>query len=178
GEEGGAQLALREMAALGVRWPVLGGDALTGIEADGELAEGMRISSAYLPDRRDERNAAFVADYARAYPGLRPDHRGAGAYDAMLLLAHAVDRARGDRRGGDAPPHALRRGGRAGRAPVVHGRGKRPRHERARGDPRGRAIPRVSGCRCATVVSDDRRRRLPVRAAAGRLDRPHRRRPP
>src|SRR6184192_3921775 len=80
GERPGAELALREMASLGVRWPVLGGDALTGIEADGALAEGMRISSAYLPDRRDERNAAFVADYARAYPGLRPDHRGAGAY--------------------------------------------------------------------------------------------------
>jgi len=97
GERPGAELALREMAALGVRWPVLGGDALTGIEADGALAEGMRISSAYLPDRRDERNAAFVADYARAYPGLRPDHRGAGAYDAMLLLAHAVERAGADR---------------------------------------------------------------------------------
>src|SRR5437762_85572 len=92
-----AELALREMAALGVRWPVLGGDALTGIEADGALAEGMRISSAYLPDRRDERNAAFVADYARAYPGLRPDHRGAGAYDAVLLLARAVERAGADR---------------------------------------------------------------------------------
>jgi len=93
GERPGAELALREMASLGVRWPVLGGDALTGIEADGALAEGVRISSAYLPDRRDERNATFVADYARAFPGLRPDHRGAGAYDAVLLLARAVERA-------------------------------------------------------------------------------------
>ena len=93
GERPGAELALREMAALGVRWPVLGGDALTGIEADGALAEGVRISSAYLPDRRDERNAVFVADYARAFPGMRPDHRGAGAYDAVLLLARAIERA-------------------------------------------------------------------------------------
>ena len=92
-ERPGAELALREMVALGVRWPVLGGDALTGIEADGALAEGVRISSAYLPDRRDERNAAFVSDYARAFPGLRPDHRGAGAYDAVLLLARAVEGA-------------------------------------------------------------------------------------
>src|SRR5204862_71366 len=67
------ELALREMRSLGLRWPVLGGDALTGIEADGALAEGMRLSSAYLPDRRDERNVAFVADYARAFPGQRPD---------------------------------------------------------------------------------------------------------
>ena len=93
-----AELALREMGALGLRWPVLGGDALTGIEADGSLAEGVYISSAYLPDRRDERNAAFVADYARAYEGQRPDHRGAGAYDILLLLARAIDGAGADRR--------------------------------------------------------------------------------
>src|SRR5207244_2485308 len=64
-ERPGAELALREMRSLGLRWPVLGGDALTGIEADGALAEGMRLSSAYLADRSDERNVAFVADYAR-----------------------------------------------------------------------------------------------------------------
>ena len=97
-ERPGAELALREMQSLGLRWPVLGGDALTGIEADGALAEGIRLSSAYLPDRRDERNIAFVADYARAFPGQRPDHRGAGAYDIVLLLARAMDQAGADRR--------------------------------------------------------------------------------
>src|SRR6185437_2411172 len=76
----------------------LGGDALTGIEADGGLAEGIRLSSAYLPDQRDDRNVAFVADYARAFPGQRPDHRGAGAYDSVLLLARAIDQAGADRR--------------------------------------------------------------------------------
>lgn len=90
-ERPGAELALREMRALGVAWPVLGGDAITGIEADGALAEGVRLSSAYLPDRPGERNGAFVAAYARAYPGERPDHRGAGAYDAVYLLARAID---------------------------------------------------------------------------------------
>jgi len=97
-ERPGAELALREMHSLGLRWPVLGGDALTGIEADGALAEGIRLSSAYLPDRRDERNVAFVADYARAFPGQRPDHRGAGTYDIVLLLARAIERAGADRR--------------------------------------------------------------------------------
>ncbi|HYK82983.1 MAG TPA: ABC transporter substrate-binding protein [Gemmatimonadales bacterium] len=110
-ERPGAELALREMRALGFTWPVLGGDALTGIEADGALAEGVRISSAYLPDRRDERNAAFVADYARAYPGMRPDNRGAGAYDAVFLLARAI---------GDAGPS--RPAIRARLAEVGHGR--------------------------------------------------------
>ena len=97
-ERPGAELALREMRTLGLRWPVLGGDALTGIEADGALAEGLRLSSAYLPDRGNERNVAFVADYARAFAGQRPDHRGAGAYDIVLLLARAIDRAGADRR--------------------------------------------------------------------------------
>src|SRR5438552_7417118 len=97
-ERPGAELALREMHALGLRWPVLGGDAPPGIEADGALAEGIRLSSAYLPDRRDERNVAFVADYARAFPGQRPDHRGAGTYDIVLVLARAIERAGADRR--------------------------------------------------------------------------------
>src|SRR5207247_10618444 len=97
-ERPGAELALRERRSLGLRGPVLGGDALTGIEADGALAEGMRLSSAYLPDRSDERNVAFVADYARAFPGQRPDHRGAGAYDSMLLLARAIDKVGADRK--------------------------------------------------------------------------------
>src|SRR6266702_781136 len=64
-ERPGAELALREMQALGIKWPVLGGDALTGIEADGVLAEGVRVSSAYLPDRPDRRNAALVGACAR-----------------------------------------------------------------------------------------------------------------
>jgi branched-chain amino acid transport system substrate-binding protein len=92
-ERPGAELALREMQALGLRWPVIGGDALTGIEA-----EGLHMSSAYLPDRRDERNATFVADYARAYDGARPDHRGAGAYDIVHLLARAIGEAGHERR--------------------------------------------------------------------------------
>ena len=96
-ERPGAELALREMHSLGLRWPVLGGDALTGIEADGALAEGLRVSSAYLPDRRDDRSAAFVAEYGRAFGGQRPDHRGAGAYDIVLLLARAIEDAGADR---------------------------------------------------------------------------------
>jgi branched-chain amino acid transport system substrate-binding protein len=99
-ERGGAELALRDQARLGLRWPTIGGDALTGIEAagGGALAEGVRVSSAYLPDRPGERNAVFVAAYARAYEGQRPDHRGAGAYDIVQLLARVFTAAGTDRR--------------------------------------------------------------------------------
>ncbi len=97
-ERGGAELALRDMARIGVSWPAIGGDALTGIEAAGALAERVRLSSAYLPDRPGDRNAVFVAAYARAYEGQRPDHRGAGAYDILQLLARALADAGTDRR--------------------------------------------------------------------------------
>jgi branched-chain amino acid transport system substrate-binding protein len=92
-ERSGAELALRELGRLGFTWPAIGGDALTGIEA-----EGVRVSSAYLSDRPGERNAVFVAAYARAYEGQRPDHRGAGAYDIVHLLARAFAEAGTDRR--------------------------------------------------------------------------------
>ena len=115
-ERGGAELALREQTRLGLRWPTIGGDALTGIEATGggALAEGVRVSSAYLPDRPGERNAVFVAAYARAYEGQRPDHRGAGAYDIVQLLVRVFTAVGTDRRavrdyvariGGDLPAY-------------------------------------------------------------------------
>jgi ABC-type branched-subunit amino acid transport system substrate-binding protein len=73
------------------------------------------VSSAYLADRPGDRNAVFVAAYARAYEGQRPDHRGAGAYDILQLLATRVFTAAGtDRRavrdylariGTDVPPY-------------------------------------------------------------------------
>ena len=94
-ERPGAELALRELRQLGLHWPVIGGDALTGIE--GPLAEGVRFSSTYLPQQPGERNARFVAAYARAFKGERPDHRGAGAYDILRLLAQAITIAGPDR---------------------------------------------------------------------------------
>ncbi|MGH7700641.1 MAG: ABC transporter substrate-binding protein [Gemmatimonadales bacterium] len=92
-----AELALREMARLGIRWPVVGGDALAGVEHGGPLAEGVRVATAYLPDRPGARNQAFVEAYVRAYPGQLPDHRGAGAYDIVHLLAQAIGAAGTDR---------------------------------------------------------------------------------
>jgi branched-chain amino acid transport system substrate-binding protein len=86
-EREGAEVALRDMARSGVRWPVIGGDALAGIEGAGPVAEGVRLSTAYLLDRPGVRNQQFVDAYARAYSGERPDHRGAGAYDIVQLLA-------------------------------------------------------------------------------------------
>lgn len=84
-----AEAVLREVRGAGLGWAVIGGDGLVGIETGGPLAEGVRISVSYLSDRSGERNDAFVTAYARAY-GQRPDHRGAGAYDVIMLLAQAI----------------------------------------------------------------------------------------
>jgi branched-chain amino acid transport system substrate-binding protein len=97
-DRAGAETVLRDRNQLGLPWLTLGGDGLSGIETLGPQAEGVRIATAYLPDRPGERNAEFVAAYARAYPGEYPDHRGAGAYDIVYLLARAIERVGTDRR--------------------------------------------------------------------------------
>jgi branched-chain amino acid transport system substrate-binding protein len=93
-----AERILQDMSRLGIRWPVAGGDALVGIQRLGAAAEGMRLTAAYLPDAPGPRNQAFVAAYATAFPGMEPDHRGAGAYDIVHLLARAVTEEGTDRR--------------------------------------------------------------------------------
>ena len=97
-DRGGAELALREMHRIGAHWAPLGGDALSGIETTGPLAEGLRMSVAYLVDQPGERNAQFVAAYARLYAGERPDHRGAAAFDIVQLLAGVLTDVGTDRR--------------------------------------------------------------------------------
>jgi branched-chain amino acid transport system substrate-binding protein len=92
-----AEIVLRDRAEMGLPWLAMGGDGLAGIELLGPIAEGVRIATAYLPDRPGDRNAQFVAAYGRAFPGEYPDHRGAGAYDIVYLLARAIERVGTDR---------------------------------------------------------------------------------
>ena len=94
----GGTLALRDLRRSGDPVPVIGGDGLAGIEADTVLAEGTRISLSYLADRPGALNANFVAAYARANHGDRPDDTGAETYDAVNLLARAIAQVGGDRR--------------------------------------------------------------------------------
>jgi branched-chain amino acid transport system substrate-binding protein len=94
----GAELALREVRRQGLGWPVIGSDALVGIEGDGPLAEGVHVSSAYLPDRSGEKNAAFVLDFFRATKGERPNDVAGLTYDTVQLLAGALEAVGPDRR--------------------------------------------------------------------------------
>lgn len=114
GDRATAARVLRLMRQRGMSQPLLGGDALTGIQDEGAIAEGVYLTSNYLPERAGPVNEAFVQAYGAAYGGDRPDHRGAGAYDAVHLIAGAI-RARGTGRrairdylaslgGDDGPP--------------------------------------------------------------------------
>jgi branched-chain amino acid transport system substrate-binding protein len=88
-------LATRD--SLGLALPIMGGDGLAGIEAVGAPAEGIYISTAYLPDQEGAANEAFVAAYRGASGNRLPDHRGAGAYDAVRLIARGVAAVGADR---------------------------------------------------------------------------------
>ncbi len=91
---GTREVAVRILAtldSLGITTPVIGGDALTGIEAAAGGRE-VYVSASYLADRPSDRNAAFLAAY-REVSSDPPDHRGAGSYDIIHLLARAIAEA-------------------------------------------------------------------------------------
>ncbi len=94
-----AAISLRMLRQRGMTMPVLGGDALTGIQAEGDIAEGVYLTSSWLPDNPTPASVAFVQAYQAAFSGDKPDHRGAGAYDAVHLIASAI-KARGASRSG------------------------------------------------------------------------------
>jgi branched-chain amino acid transport system substrate-binding protein len=96
GSQAGGRRVAATMDSLGLGMQILGGDALVGIEY-ADAAEGMLISTAYLPDRPSDRNAEYVRAYRAAYRNQLPDHRGAGAYDAVYLLAEALEVVGADR---------------------------------------------------------------------------------
>ena len=114
GNRGEAEEILRQARKRGLTMPVLGGDGLEGIEAAGALAEGVYLSSSYLPSIATPANKAFLRAYRRKFPsaGL-PNQPAAATYDAVYLLRDVLARA-GTRRadvrrelarvGGGAPP--------------------------------------------------------------------------
>ncbi|HEX7048665.1 MAG TPA: ABC transporter substrate-binding protein [Longimicrobiales bacterium] len=80
---------LRAARRLGYDGPVLGADGITGMKDAGPIANGVFITSAFLPDRPTPEAQAFVEAYVERYDEL-PDHRGAMAYDAIYLLVRAL----------------------------------------------------------------------------------------
>lgn len=82
---------------LGFTGPIMGSDGLTGLKDAGPVAEGVYVTSAFLPDRNDPRAQQFVAAYKQRF-GELPDHRGAMTYDVVYLLRDAIAKAGTGRR--------------------------------------------------------------------------------
>jgi branched-chain amino acid transport system substrate-binding protein len=94
GNRGEAEEILRQARRRGLMMPILGGDGLEGIEAAGALAEGVHLSSAYLPTLATAANKTFLRAYRKKFPaaGL-PNQPAAATYDAVYLLREVIGRA-------------------------------------------------------------------------------------
>jgi branched-chain amino acid transport system substrate-binding protein len=82
---------------LGFTGPILGSDGLTGLKDAGAPAEGVFVSSSFLPDRGTQLAREFVARYRARNNNALPDHRGAMTYDVINLLRRAIDEVGTDR---------------------------------------------------------------------------------
>jgi branched-chain amino acid transport system substrate-binding protein len=93
GNRGEAEEILRQARSRGLQMPVLGGDGLEGIEEAGAIADGVYLSSAYLPSIASPANRAFLQAYRKKFPsaGL-PNQPAAATYDAVYLLRDVIQR--------------------------------------------------------------------------------------
>ena len=92
-----AERAIAAMNALGLRVPVLGADALSGIALTPGGVPAVHMSMAYTAEAPGQLNRAFVAKYRERYSGRVPDHRGATTYDIVHLLSGIIARSGPDR---------------------------------------------------------------------------------
>lgn len=88
---------IRSARRLGFGGPILGADGLLGVEEAGAVAEGVYVSTPFLPDMPGAATQEFVAAYRARY-GSAPDAYAALTYDAVMLVARAIGESGGDRR--------------------------------------------------------------------------------
>jgi branched-chain amino acid transport system substrate-binding protein len=94
GNRGEAEEILRQARGRGLQMPVLGGDGLEGIEEAGAIADGVYLSSAYLPTLATPANRAFLQAYRKKFPGTGlPNQPAAATYDAVYLLRDVIAKA-------------------------------------------------------------------------------------
>jgi branched-chain amino acid transport system substrate-binding protein len=94
GNRGEAEAILRQARSRGLQMPVLGGDGLEGIEEAGAIADGVYLSSAYLPTLATPANRTFLQAYRKKYPGTGlPNQPAAATYDAIYLLRDVLARS-------------------------------------------------------------------------------------
>lgn len=96
--EPGARM-VRQLRELGVQVPIIGIDTLNSRDfasSAGAAGHQTIVPVLYRSNQPGWRNAAFVERYRAAYQ-QDPDHNAAQGYDAMLLLARAIETARSTR---------------------------------------------------------------------------------
>jgi len=85
---------------MGITAPFVGGNGFNSpevIKIAGDAAEGLIVATPWFGDKPDEKVQAFVEKYTAEY-GKAPDQFAAQAYDALYVLADAIERAGSDDR--------------------------------------------------------------------------------
>jgi branched-chain amino acid transport system substrate-binding protein len=94
GNRSEAEEVLRQARSRGLQMPVLGGDGLAGIEEAGAIADGVYLSSAYLPTLDTPANRGFLQAYRKKFPSAGiPNQPAAATYDAVYLLRDVIARS-------------------------------------------------------------------------------------
>src|SRR5690606_1756849 len=89
-------LIARQARELGITVPLLGGDGWDSdvtVQSGGQAVEGAYFTNHYAPDQDRPEVQKFVADYKARYNGKVPDAMAILGYDAMRLMADAIERA-------------------------------------------------------------------------------------
>ena len=96
-----AGLIAKQARQLGIAAPLLGGDGWDSdqtIKIGGDAVEGCYFSNHYSPDEDRPEVKKFVTDYKKKYSGKMPDAMAILGYDAMRIMADAINRAGSHRR--------------------------------------------------------------------------------
>jgi branched-chain amino acid transport system substrate-binding protein len=80
---------LRAARRLGYEGAVMGADGLTDLKDAGEIAQGVYMTSGFLPDRPTEIAQEFVQHYNEHYADT-PRDGAAHSYDAVMLVVQGI----------------------------------------------------------------------------------------
>jgi branched-chain amino acid transport system substrate-binding protein len=91
-----AGLIARQAKQLGLTCPLIGGDGWDSdqtLKIGGDAVNGCFFSNHYSPDEKRAEVQAFVEGYKKKYNGKTPDAMAILGYDAMKIMADAINRA-------------------------------------------------------------------------------------
>ncbi len=93
-----AGLIAKQARQLGIDVPLMGGDGWDSdqtLKIGGDAVNGCYFSNHYSPDEDRPEVKKFVSDYEKKYNGKVPDAMAILGYDAMRIMADAINRAGG-----------------------------------------------------------------------------------